>query len=471
MTYMKVDIVNIRSVNSSLPSSVNKVTNAKTGVGLLRNSIDSSIQNRQNIYNNIRSTYTSLETIEFKLSTLYNKINEFMTQYSQTDDILDQQSQPLISQINQITAQTSALGNQSFYEELKRLFDEDLIVKNHDIATNNITDVAGVSPIVSYVTNNENYMGFYSFNYFATFSSNRNTLIDALIISANDTLGEVKELIKGSTYRRKVIKDSLGEILKNLSDNSIKGDKIPDEVKDLVKVIKMGKDIKKFEKFQPLFEAYDKIGDAIDLTNFSVEQLEFWFNDYSTNLDYLNSLKTALISSGASDADIEAVIDDLRITYTYKWLGTLRDVTYEVFDKLTDKIVSSGVDLFTGGLYSVVDLGKDIAMEITNMDDLGDNLINLYALENYKKNLTSSYEYYKEIIKNNNYSENDVIQCQKMFDLSKAVILKEYNLMYDISNDKEERALLTSEIKKVKQMSYLPNSVSGGGFGGGGHRF
>jgi len=491
MTYMKVDIDNIRNVNSSVPSFVSIVTNEKTGVGLLRNNIDTSIQNRQNIYNNIRNVYASLDTIEVKLSTLYNKVNEFMTQYSQTDNVLKQQSQSLISQINQITANTSSIDNQSSYEEVKRLFDDDLIIKNHDIVTNNITDVPGLNPIISYVENNDNYMGFYHFNYFAEFSKNRNTIWDAITISATDKLGEVKALLKGSSYRQKVIEDSLGEILQNLSKNYLEAKTIPSGVEDIAKILKQGKKInemnfnkatqdtelyKQLKNYKLLFEGVDKIGDVIDWGNFSIEQIEYWLNNYDANLEYLNSLKSAMSASGTSDADLDVVIGNLIVTYTYRWLGTLKDITYKISDDLTDKIVSTGAGLITGGLYSIVDLGTDLAFKVFNIDDLGDNLMSLYALENYKNKLVSSYDYYAVKIRKGNYSDDDVIQCEKMFDLSKAALLKEYNLMYDISNDEGEKKLLLSEIYRIEKNPYLPNTVfqkytsgsgSGGGFSGG----
>lgn len=330
--------------------------------------------------------------------------------------------------------------------------------------------------MVVYLRNNSSYdTDFWKFNYFATFLGERNDFLDSLKISWAKGTDIITGFFTGKSYEEQIMKKSLSGILQNVSNNDIETTEIPDEVKYIVKILKEGGDIKELHlsekskksniykhliENEEFYKGMGKVSKAIKNGELTTEYVEYLLTDYSKNVEYLETLKAGLDSTEADNAVLLKVVDDLQTEYSNKWAGT--------FVKTYEKAIEKGVDELinlvpTGRLYSLVDLGKDIANEITGLNDEVDSLESLYGMHQYSNDLISSYDYYADKIRSGDFTEDDLTRCKNLFELTKSAKIEEYQAMIDLTKDSSQKKVLEKEMQQLNNMSYTTSWAGSGG--------
>jgi len=91
MSKIYVSISAARSETGKLPSIKTKAGNAKSGVSGLRQSVVSSVQDRNNIRARLNNSYNNIAAIESQIQKLYTELNSSLNKYENLENYLKNQ--------------------------------------------------------------------------------------------------------------------------------------------------------------------------------------------------------------------------------------------------------------------------------------------------------------------------------------------------------------------------------------------
>lgn len=124
-----------------------------------------------------------------------------------------------------------------------------------------------------------------------------------------------------------------------------------------------------------LKNSIDTLGDVIDWSAFSIEEIDFLLRDYKKNIRYFD-----LLQSNCNDEYINAIIDELMQDYTDKWYKTIMDMNEKMVDEVVDKGVDVVAGFYTAGVYPVVKYSSDLISNVTGLKSYSDALANFYQV-------------------------------------------------------------------------------------------
>ncbi|MBQ3006951.1 MAG: hypothetical protein IJD78_05240 [Clostridia bacterium] len=161
---------------------------------------------------------------------------------------------------------------------------------------------------------------------------------------------------------------------------------------------------------------------------------------------YIEALENTLSFSGEGNEDLTAAINKLKKDYTQKYTKVLSDTAEKVIEGAWD----SAVDISTGGVFSVVQFVTSTGYMLTGADDKAENLEMLTAINLYKRDLNRAYEVKAEQIRSGNYTEEDVREAERLYNLSKATTEREYEIMLELSKDKDDKKKIEKELDEIR---------------------
>lgn len=251
----------------------------------------------------------------------------------------------------------------------------------------------------------------------------------ALLISLDKGWDISISKLSGKDYEVELIKENLAKILQEMEEKTSAG-KIPDEVKLVVKAIKEGEKLpeKLVKKYGTIIEGMGDVGKLIKYGEMGVESLEYILTDYSQGIETLEMLK----STGINNPDTIAAVDSLILKYNNKFIGSAINVAGKVIEEINDKGYGMAADLATGGLYSVVELGKDVVFEISGISDRVDAMESLMANSHITLEAQQGYYQAMDVLKSGNFTDADVSNAQQMFDLYKATKISQYENVLEL---------------------------------------
>lgn len=302
--------------------------------------------------------------------------------------------------------------------------------------------------IIKYIDNGGE--GYMQYNYYSEFSSKRNIYKDALTIVGNN-LTDLSYYT--GQYGEKIIYNSLASILAGLTETEGPDLSLMELPEELIKSATDGKDFmekitnkKLFPQYADDFELLGEIAGELDWAQFTAEEVAFILKDYTANMAYIKALESALVSSGEGSEELKSAINKLKRDYTTKFTKVVDDLA----EKVIEKGWNAAVDISTGGVFGVVEFAAGVVYTATGLDKEAENLEMLTGINNYKHDLNRAYNAKAEQIKSGNYTQADVEELEKLHNLSKATTEKEYELMYELTDDKEDKKYIEKELDEIR---------------------
>ena len=160
-----------------------------------------------------------------------------------------------------------------------------------------------------------------------------------------------------------------------------------------------------------------------DFSIFTVEQVAYWLSDFTVNMTYLDILESALEKQGILDYNMKEAIEDLRIEYSEKYIGTLYD--------LPSELIEQGFNVVSGGASG---LGKTVWQGIfsaTGVSKKGEALKTFYSIYCYNYALD---EEVTNIMNTQQTGNVDMAYVNALFNLQKATKITAINSIADMAN-------------------------------------
>ena len=188
-------------------------------------------------------------------------------------------------------------------------------------------------------------------------------------------------------------------------------------------------------------EDITKMTDTIERLDTCIDVVMHCLNDYSVQVSYLDTWEDAMLNAGLDGGFVLSKIRELRETYQ-------SDFTYaldKVEELITDEIKNTGKKELikkAAELCPVVkwaDLGLGLSSTVAKLQ-FGDEisavqgLDGLYALD---QNLTTSYQYYTELMQAGIATEADMQEAERLFNLLKQAKTKEYSHMLTLCEGRD----------------------------------
>lgn len=254
----------------------------------------------------------------------------------------------------------------------------------------------------------------------------------------------VLDSIKGGSYEKELLERNLAKIIGSVSENGTFKDFLSGDSEEMgeflsfsEKYLDYTKDVdgffKKFcEKYKgnPLIKVYGNIKNDVKL-------VEYLVNDYSKNMEYLNSLERTLEASGYNKGIVDVVMNEIKQDYNNKYFAAISNFATDTFMSFSEGAleatpIGSGV-LLTLDIMEFIDVESDSKMD--------------YAIINsYENDMFFSYEKLEKTIQSGNYTEQDLMDYENMFNFIKTMETQKFNSALDFvkgESDKEicERAI------------------------------
>lgn len=270
---------------------------------------------------------------------------------------------------------------------------------------------------IAYIKNNTSSNGSFD-NVFRQYFCDTSEIMNKYINGAT-VISQIKaafmETIKNSSYEKYLIKKSIKNIINTTSNDIV-------IKKPLKKYMDQRGDI---ETILSLFnDDYPKnpIGKAYKELKFDIDILNTLINDYTNNMEYLNSLESALSQSGFDKGVLHVVMDEIRDDYNNKYAAALND-TFKY-----------GLQTIATEAFKLNPIGKTVltVLDITELaDNTGDSKMDYAAIITYEQEALNSYGQLANKINSGNYTEQELVDFNNMFEICRNIEIIKYETASD----------------------------------------
>lgn len=208
-----------------------------------------------------------------------------------------------------------------------------------------------------------------------------------------------------------------------------------------------------------LEESIKKLGDVIDWTAFSTEEIDYILKDYKISIQYLDLLRT-----NCDDEYVNDLIDELIQDYTNKWYKTVIDINEKIVDGTVDKGLDAGLGIYTAGLYPLAKYSNEVVTTLSGLKGKTDSLANFYLVCLIIQPVDKAYE--KCVNKYNN-GDCNISDVQASFELDKATKIYAYECIKEFANksDKEIAETRIFDIERINMKNGIIENFEGSGGG------
>lgn len=270
-------------------------------------------------------------------------------------------------------------------------------------------------------------------NVILTIYDNRNNILDGIMWTAANWADGAKHIINIEEEVPDVEqgKGVLASILANVPEiesepvDTSKYTDISELASDGVSIVEdyFGTSTKETKLLQ---NSIEKLGDVIDWTAFSIEEIDFLLRDYKKNIQYF-----VLLQSNCDDEYVNGVIDGLMQDYTDKWYKTIIDINEKIADEAVDKGIDVSAGFYTAGIYPVVKYSSELISTTTGLKDKTEALANFYQVCRMINPVDKTLEKYRIKYNNGECTESEL---QAAFELNKAVKIYAYECITKFGN-------------------------------------
>lgn len=245
--------------------------------------------------------------------------------------------------------------------------------------------------------------------------------------------------VQGSSYEKELLKRNIANVIATTSENltlkkiltggseeygDIVGDseKLLDYDKKLDGIFKMMNEKYKgnpFMKYYGKFKENVKVGEMI-------------FNDYAVNMEYLDSLERVIKDSGFDKEIVDSVMDELRWDYNNKYALALKDLAVDGLTKSTEEFL----------MKNPIGAAVITTLNIMEFMDMESNSKMDYAIiKSYENDTFFSYEKLEKTIKSGNYTEQDLMDYENMFNFIKTMETQKFNSALDFVKGENDKGI------------------------------
>ncbi|MBE6839000.1 MAG: hypothetical protein E7507_05595 [Ruminococcus sp.] len=294
---------------------------------------------------------------------------------------------------------------------------------------------------------NENYEKWTekNFNVKNVIGSAINDIFDENIVRAG------KDLLSGESMVSRIETENIKKILHSAIQNECQSrefkwlnDGIEKDIMDVAldsrKTVNYGKDIGEFVVKNTLSESQmnvmaenmkltpEAFGKFLKYGKMSGEYTEYLMNDYSENMEYLDSLKTAF-SEVSNPAVVENVINELERQYTDKFFEVADKLVDDGLDIASDKLTDTLMELTPGtqALKLVID-GAELLMDATGASKNMDNWSEIVRYNNnFQGSMDNAINNYLDKFNDGTASMQDIKTLNTLIDIDTSA----KQIMYD----------------------------------------
>lgn len=473
---MSRTIINVGAVisaESQINSAKAKIGAAKNAFVQTKNSVDGKILNRSNIRNRLGTVQSQLSDIDSQIGRIRSTVRSGANLYRSTDDAVTSWKEDIQAIINpRAAAQVPHYWHPSFQ--------------------GNSSDV---TPVSDYVLSNTKIVN--GIDYTSDFLQGRCHWLDAVASAWNSNwinnllslfdVGEdlneaavrrsIESLIKATLQNKHTATDYYDNFTNSLTPEEFKNfKKVVDytveqgtvltdielatllnmDVRnvtecDYLQILRTQTDLDFFNSLSDGLEstlgAYTDAVEAIDVAS---QMIGRFTNDYSEDLIYLESIRTAMIEGGYDQSIVNQTINEIEWNYKNQAASAILIGV--------DKLYEEGANAALGEALPLLNLfvaAKDVGCIVSGLGDKTDNLEMIYSTQHYSYALIDKYEAYAAKIQTGDYSTTDVENCKVYFDLAKNAKIQEYEAMvnlYEGALDDVKPGVTTGVVKGVSSL-------------------
>lgn len=176
-------------------------------------------------------------------------------------------------------------------------------------------------------------------------------------------------------------------------------------------------------------EGFSNIMKYAGEARFDLNMIKLLASDYSINLQYLDSIENALKQTGMDNKILNDVMTSLRFDYEHKYIDALKQT------------VKKGTISLAEGYFKTLQGGKavlDIRDYVNNVSDGGkanDSRKNFIAITTYSNNMANACEKLGDKIASGNYTQQDIIDFENLFNATKNLKIKQYTAALDFVDE------------------------------------
>ncbi len=237
--------------------------------------------------------------------------------------------------------------------------------------------------------------------------------------------------------QRELIKQQLAEIISNITNENAAQNMAEIKIHNSVvaKMLKTGGKIfletNDNKKLKLILDIYAKLENVIDWSNFSINQIEYAINDYVESLLITQTILDTLDLLDQDSEIVKAAVYDLREDYNGWWEENFREEIEEILEDTAINSVadSSKVDALLSNLLgktSIYQMTLSLAVKTSSAFDHHKASESVMASLSYSNTFAEGFKYYAKKIVDENYTAQDVINCERLFALTKAAKINEY---------------------------------------------
>lgn len=302
---------------------------------------------------------------------------------------------------------------------------------------------------------------------------------DLLGYSLSKNLDVIIEMLLKKDPTTEAVKRSLAIILQDMEGRE-HDYTVPNEITFVIDCLKTGGElnVELAKKYGDVLAGLGTAGDILEYGDEGANYLKYLLTDYSKSLDILETLKRYGV-----DGNTEEAVNELIAQYKSKFVGGLGEAWDTGREIILEKGAEVAFDAATGGLYSIVDLSKDVLLEIGGINDQADAVEMLLGSTIIENNVYNAYTEALDVIKTGDFTENDAADLQMMFDMYKAVKLSKYESAlqiiekdcsaYELQSIKKDIEMIkqtemnVESLQRLLDYSSTSSMIPDGGFGGG----
>lgn len=252
------------------------------------------------------------------------------------------------------------------------------------------------------------------------------------------------DTIKGGSYEKELLERNLAKIIGKASENGTLKDFLSGDSEEMGELLSFSEKYLDYTKdvdgfFKKFCEEYkgNPITNVYGSIKNDVKLVEYLVNDYSKNMEYLNSLERTLEASGYDKGIVDVVMNEIKQDYNNKYFAAISNFT-------TDTFMS-----FSEGALEATPIGRGVLLTLDIMEFIdieSDSKMDYAIIRAYENDMFFSYEKLEKTIKSGNYTEQDLMDYENMFNFIKTMETQKFNSALDFvkgESDKEicERAV------------------------------
>lgn len=457
MARTKIDVQGVINANGQINSAKRTVNLIRDDLDWTREQISGSILNRNNLRQRLRNVSNSLRNVENRMNRIKVMVENGANSYKNTDKGVVTRRANIGKASKKVIAGGGA-GSFVAVEPVKQAVNK-VEIKEKDIV------------IPKHVLNNAKIISGVDYTY--DFLNARNQVFDALacawdsdwIKNTLSIFGPVENMNEEAV--RKSIESLIKDTLKNKHESTDYMDELtsgltPEEFETFKKaldfIVDQGKTVSKHNLAEHLGisekqiedtqylnficerdylscyyladglkKTIGKYADGVEAIDVASQMIGRVMNDYTEDLEYLESIEQALISSGYNKDVVNDTIQTIKYNYNNQAISALTIG----FNKLCEEGTGELIDTYLPTLNLFL-AAKDLGCAVSGLGDKTDNLEMIYTTQHYSGSLIQEYENYANIIRTGEYTQDDVDKCNTYFELARNAKIQEYEAMVNL---------------------------------------